>query len=149
MATIRLPPDFKEFLKLLNANEIEYLVIGGYAVGYHGYPRATVDLDIWIGTDPRNCGKLLSVLKTFGFETAGLTPEAIVERDRIIRMGLPPVRIELFTLVSGLEFPETFAKRIVGDLDGVDVNLISLDDLKLNKKASGRLKDLNDLENLT
>ncbi len=148
MATIHLPPDFKEFLKLLNAHQVEYLLIGGYAVGYHGYPRATVDMDIWIAMNPANSQRIVTVLKEFGFDLPELSPELFLKEWQVIRLGVPPVRIELATTVSGVNFNECYAERIADILDGVKVNLISLNHLKINKKASGRHQDLAGLENL-
>jgi hypothetical protein len=148
MATIRLPPDFKEFLKLLNAHQVEYLLIGGYAVGYHGYPRATADMDIWIAMHPTNAHKVVAVLKEFGFDLPNLSPEMFLKDWQIIRMGVPPLRIEIATTVSGVNFAECYAQRVVDTLDGVKVNLINLKHLKANKKACGRHQDLADLENL-
>ncbi len=148
MATIHLPRDFKEFLKLLNAYEVEYLLIGGYAVGYHGYPRATADLDVWIAMNPVNADRIVSVLKDFGFDRADLSPELFLKEWQIIRLGVPPVRIEIATTVSGVNFNQCYAERVVDVLDGVKVNLIGLNHLKINKKASGRHQDLADLENL-
>ena len=148
MAIIRLPQDFKEFLKLLNAHNVEYLLIGGYAVGYHGYPRATADMDIWIAMHPVNAGKIVAVLKKFGFDPPELSPEMFLKEWQIIRLGMPPVRIELATTISGVNFNDCFAERVADVLDGVKVNLISLKYLKINKKASGRHQDLADLENL-
>ena len=147
MATIRLPTDFKEFLRLLNSNGAEYLVIGGYAVNFHGYPRTTGDMDVWVGTDRRNAEKVAAALSEFGFQQA--TPQLFSEPNNVVRMGLPPVRIEILTSISGVEFPQCFQKRAVADVDGVTVNLIDIEDLKTNKKASGRLKDLADLEELS
>jgi predicted nucleotidyltransferase len=149
MATVQLPPDFKEFLQLLNSRQVEYLLIGGYAVGYYGYPRATADMDIWIAIEPENAVKVVKTLQEFGFGVEELTPDLFLEEEQIIRMGLPPVRIEILTTISGVSFEECYAARQVDVLDGVEVNLISLDHLKVNKKASGRYKDLNDLENLS
>ena len=148
MATIHLPSDFKEFLKLLNAHKVEYLLIGGYAVGFHGYPRATVDMDIWIAMNPANSQKIVTVLKEFGFDLPELSPELFLKEWQIIRLGVPPVRIELATTLSGVNFNECYAERVVDILDGVKVNLISLKHLKMNKKASGRHQDLADIENL-
>lgn len=148
MATIHLPSDFKEFLKLLKAHQVEYLLIGGYAVGYHGYPRATADMDIWIAMNPTNAERIVAVLKEFGFDLPELSPELFLKEWQIIRMGVPPIRIELATTVSGVNFNECYAERIVDTLDDVEVNLISLKHLKLNKKAYGRHRDLADLENL-
>ena len=148
MATIRLPPDFKEFLRLLNAHNVEYLLIGGYAVGYHGYPRATVDMDIWIAIHPANAEKTVAALKEFGFDPPDLSPQLFLQEWQIIRMGVPPVRIEIATTISGVDFAECYAQRVQDQLDGVEVKLISRDHLKRNKKASGRHQDLADLEHL-
>jgi hypothetical protein len=146
---LQLPPDFKEFLKLLKGYEVRYLLIGGYAVGYHGYPRATEDLDIWVAIHPENAEKLVAVLKAFGLDDPALTPELFLQKPKIIRMGFPPMRLEITTSISGVEFEECYRSRIVDSLDGVEVDLIDLDHLKKNKKASGRAKDIADLENLS
>ena|ERR1700688_3545645 len=146
MATIQLPPDFKEFLRLLNSNDVQYLVIGGYAVNYYGFPRATADLDIWIAISPANAACVAAVLREFGFPQA--TPANFLEERRVIRMGVPPVRLEVLTSISGVDFATCFARRLEAELGGVKVNLIHLEDLKRNKQASGRLKDRVDLENL-
>ena len=148
MATVNLPPDFKEFLKLLNAHQVEYLLIGGYAVAYHGYPRATADMDIWIATHAQNTKKIVAALKEFGFDLPELSTELFQKKGQIIRMGVPPVRIEIATTISGVVFEECFAARVVDELDGVEVNIIDLTHLKVNKKATGRHKDLDDVENL-
>jgi hypothetical protein len=148
MATIHLPPDFREFLRLLNAHEVEYLLIGGYAVNYHGYPRATADMDIWIATYPANAERVVAALKEFGFDLPDLSVELFLRPWQIIRLGLPPLRIEIATTISGVDFSECYAKRVQDALDGVPVTLISLDHLKLNKRASGRHQDLADLEHL-
>jgi predicted nucleotidyltransferase len=148
MATIHLPLDFKEFLKLLNAHKVEYLLIGGYAVSYHGYPRATVDMDIWISMNPDNADKIVAVLKEFGFDSSELSPEMFLKEWQVIRLGVPPVRVELNTMISGVDFDDCYAERVTDVLDGVEVNLINLKHLKANKKAAGRHQDLADLENL-
>ena len=145
---INLPLDFKEFLKLLNEKGVRYLLIGGYAVGYHGYPRATGDMDVWIAIHPENAQKMVAVLKDFGFDNPELTPELFLQKNKIIRMGHPPMRLEISTGISGVEFEECYNSRVVDMLDGVEVNIIDLPHLKANKKAAGRLKDLADLENL-
>jgi hypothetical protein len=145
---IELPLDFKEFLKLLNEKDVRYLLIGGYAVGYHGYPRATNDMDIWIALYPDNAERVVTVLREFGFNLPELKPELFMKENAIIRMGVPPMRLEISTGISGVEFDECYASRIVDMLDGMQVNIIDLHHLKINKKAAGRLKDLADLENL-
>ena len=130
MVTIQLPADFKEFLQLLNDHKVEYLLIGGYAVGYHGYPRATVDMDIWIATNPANAAQTVTVLKTFGFDLPELNENLFLQENQVIRMGVPPMRLELLTSISGVEFETCFAERVVDEIDGVTVNLISLAHLK-------------------
>jgi hypothetical protein len=148
MATLQLPPDFREFLKLLNSAQVEYLLVGGYAVGYYGYPRGTGDMDIWVASTPKNAAKILTVLEQFGFAESALSREILLKPDQIVRMGVPPIRIELLTSISGVTFSECYARRMVDQVDGIEVSLIGLQELKINKKAAGRLKDLNDLEEL-
>jgi len=144
----QLPHDFREFLRLLNANGVEYLLIGGYAVAYYGYPRTTHDLDIWIAIHPENARRMVTALRQFGFENAELTPELLLKEGRIVRMGVPPMRIEVLTTISGVGFGECYAKRVSDTIDGQEVSIISLEHLKANKRASGRHKDLDDLEHL-
>src|SRR3977135_2383572 len=143
-----LANDYKEFLRLLRAHGVEYLLIGGWAVGYHGYPRSTDDLDIWIATSPTNAERIVKVLSDFGFAVPELSAALFLQPDQIVRMGFEPVRIEVMTSISGVEFDECYRERLETTLDGEPVSLISLRHLKINKKASGRLKDLSDLENL-
>ena len=148
MAEHVLPGDFKEFLKLLNDADVEYLLIGGYAVGYHGYPRTTADMDVWVAISAANAAKLVHVFQRFGMRDSKLKPELFLHRGKIIRMGVPPMRIEVITGIDGVEFAECFAAREIATLDGQKVNLISLRHLRTNKLASGRHKDLDDLEHL-
>jgi predicted nucleotidyltransferase len=143
-----LPQDFKEFLNLLRANQVEYLLIGAYAVGYHGYPRATQDLDVWIASSPQNATRVVTVLREFGFDMPEVTTALVLRPNNIIRMGEEPVRIEILNWASGVDFDECYRERVVDTVDGVEVSLIGLEQLKVNKKASGRLKDLADLEEL-
>jgi hypothetical protein len=124
------------------------MLVGGYAVGYHGYPRATGDMDIWIETSESNSKKLASVFSEFGVPSDTITENLFLEKDKVIRMGVPPVRIEVITGASGVDFNECFPKRDVIEIDGIPVNFISLQDLKKNKRAAGRHKDLEDLDHL-
>jgi hypothetical protein len=135
-------------LKLLKEHKVQYLLIGGYAVGYHGYPRATANMDIWIAMRSENAEKIVSVLREFGFDVPELSAELFLKDKQIVRMGVPPVKLEITTSISGVDFDECYRERVIDILDGIEVNLISLKHLKINKKASGRYKDLNDLENL-
>jgi hypothetical protein len=131
----------------LNSREVEYLVVGGYAVNYYGYARATADLDVWIGITPENAEAAASVVRAFGFSQ--VQAAAFLEPGKVIRMGVPPVRLEILTTISGVEFADCYARRLEAELDGVRVNFILLDDLRRNKRASGRLKDLLDLDRLS
>lgn len=145
---IRLPKDFSEFLKLLNSKQIEYLLIGGWAVGYYGYPRATGDMDIWISRKKENAVKIVEVFKEFGFDVPTLSIELFTKKNQVTRIGIPPMRIEILTTISGVSFEECFNNRQTVTLDNVNINFISLQDLKKNKAASKRYKDLDDLEKL-
>jgi len=148
MANIILPNDFKEFLKLLNARGVEYLLIGGYAVGHYGYPRYTADMDIWIAAHSATAERMVAAMRDFGFDLPTLTPDLFLQERNIVRMGVAPMRIEITNAIDGVEFAPCYARRVVEVIDDVPIPLISLEDLKANKRASGRLKDLADLENL-
>ncbi len=134
---------------MLNVHHAEYLLVGGYAVAWHGYPRATADLDVWVRTTPDNARRVLAALEAFGCgASAGAGVSELTTPGRILRMGVPPLRIEIQTTASGLTFEACHQRRVDGELDGVPVPVLSLDDLKRNKRAAGRYKDLADLENL-
>jgi len=124
---IELPPDFKEFLRLLNAERVEYLLIGGYAVAYHGYPRTTNDIDVWISIHPDNAAKMVQVLQEFGFDVPELTQNLFLKPDSIVRMGLPPLRIEVSTTISGVDFSECYPSRVVAHLGDVQRYSIAVD----------------------
>ncbi len=149
MATIRLPADFRDFLKLLNSHRVEYLLIGGYAVCYHGYYRNTGDMDLWVAVHPENAARLVQLIREFGFDVPELSEALFLQKGRIIRMGVEPVRIELLTEISGCEFADCYARRVQGTLDGIPVTIIGLPDLVKNKLKSGRLKDLEDARKLS
>lgn len=148
MEKIELHPDFKDFLKLLNSHGVEFLIVGGYAVGYHGYPRATGDMGIWIAVTDSNAEKAAMVLRDFGMPEEEVSKELFLDRDKVIRMGIPPVRIEVITGAWGVDFPKCYSRREIIEIDGIPVSFISLQDLKANKRACGRHKDLEDLEHL-
>ena len=112
MATSLLPTDFKDFLRLLNSKQVEYLLVGGYAVGYHGYPRATADMDVWIAIHPRNAGKMVDVIREFGFAVERLSEELFLKENNIVRLGVPPLRIEVLTTISGVGFEECYGERV-------------------------------------
>ena len=145
---LELPNDFKEFLRLLRARGVEYLVVGGWAVIYHGYPRATDDLDVWIAVSPTNAERIVNVFREFGFDVPELSTDLFLKDDSLVRIGVEPVRIEVMTSISGVNFEDCYSGRLETELNEEPVSLINLRHLRQNKKASGRLKDLSDLENL-
>lgn len=146
MATIRLPNDFKDFLKLLESTGARYLIVGGYAVNVHGYSRSTGDIDVWVPNDSRNGIKVAQAVAQFGFPQAA--GQDFASPGQMVRMGHPPMRVEILTTISGVSFDDCFARRIIVAMDGICVPFLSLEDLKTNKIAAGRLKDLADLEEL-
>lgn len=148
MAEIELHPDFKDFLKSLNSHNVRYLLVGGYAVGVHGYPRATGDMDIWIEMSEANSKKVVSAFRDFGMPDEAISEDLFLEANKVIRVGEPPVRLEVITSASGVDFRECFSNREILEVDGIPINFISLEDLKKNKRAAGRFKDMEDLEHL-
>ncbi|MDR4497525.1 MAG: hypothetical protein MRK02_06330 [Candidatus Scalindua sp.] len=145
---IEFPRDFREFLQLLNSKNIEYLVVGGYAVGYYGYPRATGDMDVWIAINEKNASKMVDALKEFGFALPELNKHLFLKEEKVIRMGVPPMRLEIFTSIDGVSFETCFENRMIADFGTFKVNFISKDDLLINKRASGRSQDLLDFDKL-
>ena len=143
-----LDQDFKEFIESLNDNHVRYLVVGGYAVAFHGHPRYTKDIDIWVELEPANAKKIIGALKQFGFGSLDLNPEDFLVADQIIQLGYPPNRIDLITTLVAVDFEECFAAREEAMIDGIIVNFIDIENLKKNKAASGRPQDIADVANL-
>jgi predicted nucleotidyltransferase len=149
MAKVNLFPDFKELLKSLNSAGVRYLVLGGYAVIHYGYRRATDDLDIWIAIDPENAAKVSTALQEFGgFSSSKVKPSLFQTQGKVFIFGREPVRVDILTSPNGLDFETSYARRETVNWDEIEVPLISFADLQVNKRASGRAKDLADLENL-
>ena len=146
---MHLNNDFREFLQFLNSNEVEYLIIGGYAVAVHGHPRYTKDIDIWIRPTQLNAKRLVKAIDEFGFGSLGLSADDFLSPDTIVQIGYPPRRIDLLTAPSGVEFEGCFARRFLVEVDGIHLSFIALHDLKSNKRASGRPQDLADIDNLS
>ena len=140
--------DLKEFLSFLNAKNVDYIIVGGIAVVYYGYPRYTGDIDIWVNKNESNAKKIIEVIKEFGFTDLGLTVEDLTEDNMVFQFGVEPNRIDIITDVDGLNFNDSKKYRKKVTIGDIDIFLISLNDLKKNKKKSGRHKDLDDLENL-
>lgn len=141
-------PDFLAFLRLLKEHGIRYLIVGGYAVAFHGYPRMTMDLDIWVEASRENAGRLVAAIKEFGFETPQLQAEIFTSQGKIIRMGAKPQLIEILTSVSGITFADCYLRRVSVEIDETPIDVIHLDDLKRNKLAAARPRDMADLEYL-
>ncbi len=135
-------------MKLLSSHGVEFLLIGGYAVGIHGYPRGTADLDVWVASTPANAQRIVDALREFGFGAPELNPSLFLDPDRVVRMGVPPLRIDILTTIAGVSFDDCFSRREVVTVGEIDVSVISLADLKANKQATGRSQDLADVEHL-
>jgi hypothetical protein len=143
-----LSKDFKKFIELLNENNVKYLVVGGYAVALHGHPRYTKDLDVWIELSPDNAGRLLQTLENFGFGSLDLKLDDFLEANQIIQLGYPPNRIDILTTLTDLKFEDCYKSRIQVEIQGLHINFIDIENLKKNKRATGRSQDLADVENL-
>ncbi|MBC8113048.1 MAG: nucleotidyltransferase [Candidatus Saccharimonas sp.] len=148
MATIPLPPDFSEFLKLCDQHDVRYLLVGGYAVAYHGHPRTTGDMDVFVERSSDNAARLVAVFRDFGFLEAEITPELFLEPGAIVRIGVPPLRLEVFNEISGVTFEECFARAVETKQGQIRIRVIALRELLKNKHASGRKKDLADIDEL-
>lgn len=148
MAKIKLAADFSDFLKLCLRHKVRFLVVGGYAVVHHSRPRYTGDLDIWVDASQENAERIVTVLQEFGFPPHTVSTRMITEQREIIRMGFEPMRLELFTRIPAVEFDECFERREIVKIGRMAVPFIGLEDLKTNKRASGRPKDMQDLEEL-
>jgi hypothetical protein len=144
-----LSKDFREFIESLNDNSVRYLVVGGYAVALHGHPRYTKDLDVWIEQTAENAQNVLNALIAFGFSSLDINIGDLLEENTIIQLGYPPNRIDLITSLSGLAFEDCYPKRVQVEIQRVQINFIDIENLAINKKATGRPQDLADLENLS
>lgn len=144
----KLQSDLSEFVRLLNSHGVEYLVVGGHAVAFHGHPRLTGDVDFFFRASRENADRLLAVLSDFGFGDLGLSDDDLVAPERVIQLGRPPNRIDLLTSISGVSFEEAWATREAGDLGEHQVNYLGWDALLRNKTASDRDKDRLDVKKL-
>ena len=140
--------DFSDLLAALNDAEAEYLVVGGYAVGKHTEPRYTKDLDIWINNSRENAERVLTALAAYGAPIQGITADDFTGTDRFYQIGVEPVRIDVISDLPGLDFSDSWKKRVVADVDGLRVNFISLPDLIRNKELTGRARDLEHVREL-
>lgn len=144
-----LHQDFRELLNLLNENKVDYLVVGAFALGFLGAPRNTGDIDIWIRAEEENAKKIMKALNDFGLSSLGYKTADFLDTNLIIQLGVPPVRIDIMMSISGVEFDEAFLNRNEIESEGTKIKYINKEYFIKNKKASGRLKDLADIESLT
>ena len=145
---MEIQPDFSELLKLLNRRKVEYLIVGGYALAFHGAPRATGVLDLWIRSEPENARRLMEALQEFGFGQVGLNADDFTRPGAVVQLGVPPVRVDLLTSISGVSWDRAHPNRQLGSLAGHPVAFISRKDFLANKRALGRAQDKADIEAL-
>lgn len=143
-----LDKDFKEFIELLNAHNVKYLIVGGYAVNFHGYPRYTKDIDFWIWIDKNNISNLLKAIGAFGFNSLGLTEEDFLNPENVVQLGFEPYRIDLMVDIEGADFNDCYQRKSSQEIDQTNVDFLNIDDLIKVKRKSGRLQDLADAEQL-
>ena len=137
--------DFRDMLVALNDAEVDYLVVGAYAVAAHGFPRATGDLDIWVRANPESAEGLLKALTVFGAPMHKVSADDFSSPSIVFQIGVPPGRIDILTDVSGINFDAAWANRMTVEIDGVKLSIIGRSDLIANKRATGRPKDIADL----
>ena len=140
--------DFVDFIELLNAHQVEYMIVGAHALAFHGQPRHTGDLDIWIKPSIENADKMVEVLKDFGFGSLRLAQKDFVKENHVTQLGHPPLRIDILNSISGVDFDDAYKGKIDAEVDELKISYINITDFIANKKASGRAKDLGDIEAL-
>ena len=145
---MELNPDFQEFLRSFVAHDVRFLIVGGYALAAHGHPRYTKDLDVWVWTDPSNAERVVAALEQFGFGGLGLVAADFEDSDVVVQLGREPQRIDILTFATGLAFDEAYSNRVMVDVGGTPTPIISVDDLRTNKLATGRLRDRADAAEL-
>ena len=140
-------PHYKELLQLLNKFHAEFLIVGGFAVMKYGEPRYTKDLDVWVNNSSENSARVIAALKEFGapLDHDGINADTLTGKQMVYQIGIAPVRIDILSAITGVEFPHAWSNRVPSTFFGVPVNFISLDDLRTNKTALGRAADLRDL----
>ena len=147
-SSMEIPNDFKELLEFFNSHKVEYLIVGGYALAFHGAPRVTGDIDLFVRPTRENAERILAALAEFGFGSLDLSVEELTKPGMVVQLGVPPVRIDIITRVSGVSWERANAAKVPGRYGDTPVHFISRDDFIANKKATGRLKDAADIEAL-
>lgn len=145
---MEIQPDFKELLALFNAHKVEYIIVGGYALAFHGAPRTTGDIDILVKPDSQNAKRIIAALNEFGFQSLGLTPKDFENPQKVVQLGVPPVRIDIIASLTGVSWEEAWSGKINGLYGDIPVHYLGRLQFLSNKKAIGRKKDLADLESL-
>ncbi|MEP6484356.1 MAG: nucleotidyltransferase [Rudaea sp.] len=145
---MELSRDLKDFLRLLVAHEVQFMLVGAHAIAFHSFPRNTGDIDVWVRRTHENARRILAALDEFGFGEIGLTTDDLVDPNKVIQLGREPNRIDMLTFLTGLDFEECMARSVSASYEGIEVKVIGLEDLVANKKATGRAKDVLDVEEL-
>jgi len=145
---MELNRDFQEFLQSFVSHDVRFLIVGGYALAAHGHPRYTKDLDVWVWAEPTNSPRIIQALTDFGFGDLALSASDFEQAGVVVQLGREPQRIDILTFATGLEFTDAYEHRMIVEIGGLEVPFVSLDDLRANKRAAGRLRDLADLEDL-
>ena len=143
-----LDKDFEDFVELLNKHNVDYMIVGGYALAFHGKPRHTGDLDIWINIAEDNARKMVLVIAEFGMASLGMEKDDFLQKGGITQIGYPPLRIDILNEIDGVSFKEAYLNKLVIDVEGLPVNYIGLDDLIMNKVVIGRPRDMSDVNEL-
>jgi hypothetical protein len=143
---MEVQPDFRELLALFNKNRVEYIIVGAYALGFHGAPRYTGDLDVFVQPKPINARNIMRALQEFGFGSVGLTEADFEQEGRVVQLGFPPVRVDIVTSITGVSWKQACSGRVQGQFGDVSVQYIGRNEFIANKRALGRKKDLADLE---
>lgn len=146
---MNIQPDFEDFLRLLETHQVEYMIVGGYAVAFHGYPRFTKDIDIYYSPTAENVPRLQRALIEFGFGKESVPLKSLATTGNVIAIGVPPIRIDLLNRIDGVSFEKATASTVRGSYGTIDVNFIGLEDLILNKSSTTRSKDKADVEELS
>lgn len=145
---MEVQPDFRDLLELFNRHQVEFMLVGGYALAFHGAPRYTGDMDVFVRVSAKNAMRIIAALNEFGFGAAGLTTEDFLKENMVVQLGVPPVRVDIVTSLTGISWEEAYSNKVQGKYGNVPVFYIGRQEFISNKKATGRHKDLADLEAL-
>ena len=145
---MEIQQDFRDLLHLFNEQNVNYLVVGGYALAFHGAPRFTGDIDLWVRTSTENADKIINALNEFGFGSLGINKQDLTQDDQVLQLGYPPIRIDIMTSIDGVNFDEAFNNSLITNYGDIQIKIISKEDFIKNKRATGRYKDLADIEAL-